>query len=102
MPTTIASITWALIGLVSLLGLYLFNTKQNLMAFITKREYLVVFLIASLMGMRELNGLACVLCVTTMFFMVTQYPNYLKRCWVSKYQRRMGDRDQQGLRHRKS
>ena len=84
MPITVYTIIWAAIGLLSLVGLYLFNTKPSFLAFITKREYLVAILISSLLGMREHNIMASTILVVVFVIMLKQYPLYIKNCAFNK------------------
>ncbi len=84
MPITVYTIVWAAIGLLSLVGLYLFNTKPSFLAFITKREYLVAILISSLLGMREHNIMASTILAVVFVIMLKQYPLYIKNCALNK------------------
>lgn len=84
MAITVFTLIWAAIALLSLIGLYFFNKKPSLMAFITKREYLLAFLLSSLLGMREIYPFACLIFATTLVFMFKQYPAYVKNCMLFK------------------
>ena len=54
------------------------------MAFVTKREYLVIFLISALLGMREVYPAACILFGFTLVIMFFQYPLYSRICALNK------------------
>lgn len=84
MVITLYTVIWAVIALLSALGLYFFNTKPSIMAFITKQEYLVIFLIASIFGMRESYPFACIIAGFGVMLMVAQYPVYSKFCIMHK------------------
>lgn len=84
MAITVFTLIWAAIAILSLIGLYIFNTKPSLMAYITKREYLLAFLLSSLLGMREIYPFACLIFAATLVFMFKQYPAYVKNCMLFK------------------
>lgn len=84
MPITVYTMVWGMIGLLSLICLFIFNSKPSIMAFVTKREYLLLFLFASLLGMRQVYPLACIVFALTTIFMVSQYPLYAQFCSMSK------------------
>lgn len=84
MAITVFTLIWAAIALLSLIGLYFFNKKPSLMAFITKREYLLAFLVSSILGMREVYPVACIIFAATLLLMFKQYPSYVKNCMLFK------------------
>lgn len=84
MPITVYTAIWGLIGLISLICLFLFNSKPSIMAFVTKREYLLMFMLASLLGMRQIYPYACVLFAVTTIIMFNKYPIYARFCHVTK------------------
>lgn len=86
MPITVYTTLWGLIGLASLVCLFLFNSKPSIMAFVTKREYLLFFMLASLLGMRQIYPFACIIFALTTLFMLSQYPLYAQFCYRNKNQ----------------
>ena len=90
MPINLYTMFWAAVGMLSLTGLFMFNSKPSIFNFITKREYLVAFLIASIFGMRETFPLACIISGVTLFAMFRQYPQYLKHCFLEKQRHSQG------------
>lgn len=97
MPITVFTIVWAVLGLLSLIALYFFNSKPSIMAFITKREYLIFFLISALLGMREVYPAACIVFSFTLVVMVFQYPLYSHIAALNK----KNHRQQHNYQHRK-
>lgn len=79
MPITVFTFVWAAIGLLSLIGLFCFNTKKNFFSFATRKEYLLPILIASLLGMREIYPFACILFAGTLIVMLVSYSKITHR-----------------------
>lgn len=79
MPITIFTALWALVALFSLFGLYFFNKGKNIFSFITNRKYLILLLIASLLGMRQVHLLGLFLMLGTIFWMKLDYTPYLEK-----------------------
>lgn len=100
MPINLYTMFWAAVGILSLIGLYMFNSKPSFLNFITKREYLVAFLIAAVFGMRETFPVACIIMGVTLVAMFRQYPQYLKTCFMHKQQEHHGQGH--NYQHRKS
>ena len=79
MPITFFTTLWAILAIVSLIGLYSFNKGKNIFVFITSRRYLIVLLLASLIGMRQNHILASVLLVGGVLWMALDYDFYLEK-----------------------
>ena len=79
MPITFFTTLWAILAIVSLIGLYSFNKGKNIFVFITSRRYLIVLLLASLIGMRQNHILASVLLVGGVLWMTLDYDFYLEK-----------------------
>ena len=80
MAVTFYTVLWALLALASFGGLYLFNECRGFLAFITDRKYLILFLVASLIGMRQFHLVALLLFGLTLFFMWWDYFPYIEKC----------------------
>ena len=80
MVVTLYTVLWALLALASFGGLYLFNKRRGFLAFITDRKYLILFLVASLIGMRQFHLVALLLFGLTLFFMWRDYFPYIEKC----------------------
>lgn len=80
MQITIASMLWTVLALFSVVGLYYFNKGVGIFNFITERKFLVLFIFASLLGMRNEHLFGCILLALTLFWMLREYPPYLDRC----------------------
>ena len=80
MPVTYFTIVWALLALFSLTGLYFFNRGRNIFVFITSQKYLILFLIASGLGMRQIHIPALLIMGGALFWMYKDYFPYLKKC----------------------
>lgn len=79
MPITFFTALWAALALLSLIGLYSFNKGKNIFVFITSQRYLIVLLVASLIGMRQNHILASVLLVGGVLWMALDYDFYLEK-----------------------
>ena len=79
MPITFFTTLWATLALISLIGLYSFNKGKNIFVFITSQKYLIILLIASLIGMRQNHILASVLLVGGVLWMALDYDFYLEK-----------------------
>lgn len=66
------TVLWAVIGLLSIVGFFVCNGKVNLINFLTKREHLLLILIAALLGMREYNFLAFAIFIGAVYFIYTK------------------------------
>ena len=79
MPITFFTALWAALALLSLIGLYSFNKGKNIFVFITSRKYLIVLLVASLIGMRQNHILASVLLAGAVLWMALDYDFYFEK-----------------------
>lgn len=80
MAVTFYTLLWAVLALASFAGLYLFNKRRGLLAFLTDRKYLIFFLIASLIGMRQYHLVALALLAISLFLMWRDYYPYVEKC----------------------
>lgn len=79
MPITFFTSLWAVLALFSLIGLYFFNKGKHIFVFITSQKYLIVLLVASLLGMRQNHLLASILLFGGVFWMIVDYEPYLEK-----------------------
>lgn len=79
MPITFFTTLWAILAIVSLIGLYSFNKGKNIFVFITSQKYLIVLLLASLVGMRQNHLLALALLMGGVLWMTLDYAPYLEK-----------------------
>ena len=80
MQITFASMLWMALALLSVFGLYHFNKGVGIFNFITERKFLILFISAGLLGMRNEHLFASVLVGLILFWMLREYPPYLERC----------------------
>lgn len=80
MAVTFYTVLWAILALASFGGLYFFNKRRGLLSFITDRKYLFLFLVASLIGMRQYHLVALLILGLTIFFMWRDYFPYVEKC----------------------
>lgn len=80
MPITIYTIAWALLGLFSLGGLYVFNRGRGIFVFLTSQKFLVLFLIAAVLGMRQMHWEALVVLAIAFIFIYKDYFPYVEKC----------------------
>lgn len=87
MPITVATILWALFGVLSVSGLFFFNKGLTIWSFITDRTHLVLFIIASLFGMRENYSWAFIFLAIAFLVMWYSYSSF-KCQYICKYKER--------------
>ena len=80
MQITLASILWSILAIFSLIGLYYFNRRMGIFNFITERKFLVLLIIASLLGMRSFNLLGSLIVGITVMWMLVDYKPYVDKC----------------------
>lgn len=80
MQITLMTIMWSVFALVSVLSLYFFNRGLGLINFVTSRKYLLLTIIASLFGMREVYWVASILLAVTCLLMYLDYQPYVEKC----------------------
>ena len=80
MSVTYMTIAWAILAMFSILGFYFFNKGRSLFAFITSRKYLILFLLASVLGMRQVYIPAFLLFLAALFWMYMNYAPYIEKC----------------------
>lgn len=73
MQITFLTLLWSLIGLLSIIGLFSFNSDEGFFNFITSRKYLLLIIVAALFGMREHNWLGLFLLGLTLSIMYLDY-----------------------------
>ena len=80
MQITFLTVFWSIMAILSIIGLYWFNNKRNVLNFVTSRKYLVLFILASLFGMRQNNWVAFLLSGLALYFMSVDYKPYIEMC----------------------
>lgn len=80
MQITFYTILWALLALCSVTGIYFFNKKRTFMTFLTSRKYLLLFIVASLFGMRQSYWVAFIFMGIALFLMCLDYKPYIETC----------------------
>lgn len=80
MQITFLTVFWSITAILSILGLYWFNNKRNVLNFVTSRKYLVLFILASLFGMRQNNWVAFLLSGVALYLMSVDYKPYIEMC----------------------
>ena len=80
MQITFLTVFWSIIAILSIIGLYWFNNKRNVLNFVTSRKYLVLFILASLFGMRQNNWVAFLLSGLALYLMSVDYKPYIEMC----------------------
>lgn len=80
MSITLYTVLWAILALSSIVGLFAFNQGRGFFVFITGQKYLFFFLVASLLGMREVHIPAVVVLGLTIFLMFWEYFPYVETC----------------------
>ena len=80
MQITFATMLWVILAMFSIVGLYYFNKGVGIFNFITERKFLILFIFASLGGMRGEHSISLILVGLCIFWMLREYPPYLERC----------------------
>ena len=80
MQITFLTVFWSIMAVLSIIGLYWFNNKRNVLNFVTSRKYLVLFILASLFGMRQNNWVAFLLSGVALYLMSVDYKPYIEMC----------------------
>ena len=80
MQITFLTVFWSIMAILSIIGLYWFNNKRNVLNFVTSRKYLVLFILASLFGMRQNNWVAFLLSGLALYLMSVDYKPYIEMC----------------------
>ena len=80
MQITFLTVFWSIMAILSIIGLYWFNNKRNVLNFVTSRKYLVLFILASLFGMRQNNWAAFLLSGVVLYLMSVDYKPYIEMC----------------------
>lgn len=80
MQITFLTVFWSTMAILSIIGLYWFNNKRNVLNFVTSRKYLVLFILASLFGMRQNNWVAFLLSGLALYLMSVDYKPYIEMC----------------------
>ena len=80
MQITFLTVFWSILAILSIIGLYWFNNKRNVLSFITSRKYLALFILASLFGMRQSNWVAFILAGLALYLMSVDYKPYIEMC----------------------
>ena len=80
MQITFLTVFWSIMAILSIIGLYWFNNKRNVLNFVTSRKYLVLFILASLFGMRQNNWAAFLLSGLALYLMSVDYKPHIEMC----------------------
>lgn len=80
MPVTLFTIAWAILAVVSVIGLYFFNQGRNVFTFLTSRRFLIFFIVASIFGMRQKHEIAIAILLLTFIWMMYQYVPFMEKC----------------------
>lgn len=80
MAVTLYTVLWAFLAIVSICSLYFFNKRRGFLAFVTDRKYLLFFLVASAIGMRQFHFVALLLVALTLYLMWRDYFPYIEKC----------------------
>ena len=79
MPVTLFTIAWAILAVISMFSLYFFNHGRNLFTFITSRRFLILFIIASILGMRQQHGFALIIICIAFIWITLEYIPFMKK-----------------------
>lgn len=71
---------WLGVALISMFGLYFFNSGRSFLTFVTAKKYLLLFLVAALLGMRQKYEGALLLSGIALFVMWLDYKPYVEMC----------------------
>lgn len=80
MKITFLTVFWSIMAILSIVGIYWFNNKRTILSFITSRKYLMLFIVASLFGMRQNNWMALILLGVAFYLMSVDYKPYIETC----------------------
>ena len=80
MQITFLTVFWSIVAILSIIGLYWFNTKRGVLNFVTSRKYLALFILAAMFGMRQNNWVAFLLSGGALFLMSINYKPYIEMC----------------------
>ena len=85
MPVTYLTIAWAILAVISVIGLYFFNQGKNIITFLTSRRFLISFIVASILGMRQNHEIAITILLLTIIWMLYQYTLIVEKHKRLKY-----------------
>ena len=79
MPVTYFTIAWAILAVISVIGLYFFNQGRNVFTFLTSRHFLIFFIVASIFGMRQQHEIALIIICVNFIWMTLEYIPFMEK-----------------------